>query len=569
MLKVLLYIAVVAAAAAGFAWLADRPGELVLFWQGTEIRTSLMISVIAMLIVVVLVILLWVLIRSVFLTPKAMTGFFRNRRRDRGYAALSRGMIAIGAGDSRLAGKAARESGRLLAGEPLTQLLEAQAAQLSGDHAAARAAFEAMLDDPATRLLGLHGLFVEAERAGDHTAARHYAERASTTAPQLPWAGEAMFAFQSAEGDWEGALRSLQRNADNKLIDRDVARRQRAVLLTAEAMGLEDTDPNRARSLAVEAHGMAPDLVPAAVVASRLYTQANDIKRATKIIETTWKLSPHPDLAEVYAHARPGDSARDRLKRVKALAQKRAHHVEGSLAVARAAIDAKEWAEARSAIEIIVRSAPTVRACMLMAEIEEGEYGDRGRVREWLSRALRAPRDPAWTADGYVAEAWAPVSPITGRIDAFEWRVPVEQLAGPTDLVVDDDLVAPMVFPDEAEDVTEPLVIDAKPAVEPAVKPAAGPAEPAEPAAAKPAVVDAGAEPEARPSPDATATAEAKPATGDKPSVEAKATTRAEPASAAKPADKGDMVRFPLEHAPDDPGPEPTGSAPSGGFRLF
>ncbi|HQF32055.1 MAG TPA: heme biosynthesis protein HemY, partial [Hyphomicrobiales bacterium] len=441
-----------------------------------------------------------------------------------------------------------------------------QAAQLQGDRATARATFEAMLDDPDTRLLGLHGLFVEAERAGDKVAARHYAERAATAAPQLAWAGEALFAAQSAEGDWEGALRTLQRNADNKIVNRDVARRHRAVLLTAQAIALEDTDPTRARSLAVEAHGMAPDLVPAAVVAGRLYTQANDIKRATKVLEATWKLSPHPDIAEIYAHARPGDSARDRLKRVKALAAKRAHHVEGSLAIAHAAIDAKEWAEARSAIEIIVKSAPTARACMLMAEIEEGEYGDRGRVREWLSRAIRAPRDPAWTADGYVAEEWAPVSPITGRVDAFEWRVPVEQLAGPADLVVDDALVAPMVFEEDAAETSEPLVIEATATPEPApAEPAAEPAKEAAPKAepAEPVAEAAAAEP---------AKAEAEKPKSEKPEAE-KPKAEAKPATkaGAKAADdKSDVVRFPLEHAPDDPGPEPADEkGAGGGYRMF
>ena len=44
------------------------------------------------------------------------------------------------------------------------------------------------------------------------------------------------------------------------------------------------------------------------------------------------------------------------------------------------------------------------------------------------SKAVRAPRDPAWVADGVVSEQWAPVSPVTGRLDAFEWRAPVERL---------------------------------------------------------------------------------------------------------------------------------------------
>ena len=51
-----------------------------------------------------------------------------------------------------------------------------------------------------------------------------------------------------------------------------------------------------------------------------------------------------------------------------------------------------------------------------MARIELGEFGDKGREREWLARALRAPRDRAWIADGYVSDRWLPVSPVTGAV---------------------------------------------------------------------------------------------------------------------------------------------------------
>ena len=61
-----------------------------------------------------------------------------------------------------------------------------------------------------------------------------------------------------------------------------------------------------------------------------------------------------------------------------------------------------------------------------MARIEGEQHGNAGGVREWLARAVNAPRDPAWTADGIVSDVWAPISPVTGALDAFRWRVPVE-----------------------------------------------------------------------------------------------------------------------------------------------
>src|SRR5262249_32966173 len=137
----------------------------------------------------------------------------------------------------------------------------------------------------------------------------------------------------------------------------------------------------------------------------------------------------HPDLADTYAYLRPGSSARDRLARVQTLAQMAPGHIEGALAVARAALDAQEFATARQALDPLL-VAPTRRTAMLMAELEENEHGDLGRAREWMSRAVHARRDPAWTADGLISERWMPVSPVSGRLDAFQWRDPLAGLGG-------------------------------------------------------------------------------------------------------------------------------------------
>ncbi len=200
------------------------------------------------------------------------------------------------------------------------------------------------------------------------------------------------------------------------------------MLLTAEAQALEDSDPERALNLSLEAHGLAPSLIPAAAIAGRLLASRGNTPRAAKIIQKTWAKAPHPELATAYAYARIGDSPRDRLDRVRQLAALNPYSIESPIAVAIAAIEAHEHGEARSALAPYLENGLTRRIASLMARIEAEEHGDKGRVREWLARAVNAPRDPAWTADGVVAERWMPASPVTGALDAFEWRVPVSEL---------------------------------------------------------------------------------------------------------------------------------------------
>lgn len=453
MIRVLLFFALLFAFALGFAWLADLPGTISIEWASPDpnkipISWEQSPAVAAVVVGVLLAIFLAVVwtIRVILKSPHIASRFFSRRRKDKGYSALSQGLIALGTGNAKQARRFAVDADRLLEDEPAAKLLLAQTAQLAGKDDEARQRFEAMLEDPATKALGLHGLFVEAERHMEPVAARHYAEEAAKTAPGLEWAGKAVLGYQAVAHHWDEALKSLERNYTAKLIDKKTYRRQRAVILTALASKLEDGEPERAYSLAREAHGLALDLVPAAVLTSRLATRRGDIRKASKVLEATWRLFPHPDLAETYAHVRTGDSAVDRLKRVKALSAQRANTSEGALAVARAALEAREFEEARKHLKKVLQSEPTRNAFLLMAELEETEHGDRGRMRDWLARAVTAPMDKVWMADGVISAEWQAVSPVTGKLDAFRW-VTQESLSDDEGAILEDSLFETPALP--------------------------------------------------------------------------------------------------------------------------
>ncbi len=425
MLRLIGFLVAVVLVAAGLAWLADRPGELSIDWQGYVIETSVFRAIVLLFALVVAALVVWSLFRNAWQSPAAVGSVLAKRRQKLGIDALSSGMIALGAGDKAAAMRAAIQARKSLPNEPLTHLLRAQAAQLAGDRTTARRIFEAMLASPDTEQLGLRGLFLEAQREGETEAGRHFAERAVALNAKLPWAMDALFELQCSQSDWDGALETVAIARKNGHIDKPKADRRRAVLLTAQARAAEESDPERALTLALEAHALAPDLVPAAAIAGRLLAARGNTPRAAKVLQRTWSRAPHPDLATAYAYARIGDSPRDRLDRIKQLAALRPNSLESPIAVANAAIEARQYEEARTALEPLLQGRLTQRVATLMARIES-EQGDKGRVREWLARAVHAPRDPAWTADGIVADRWAPVSPVTRALDVFQWRVPVE-----------------------------------------------------------------------------------------------------------------------------------------------
>jgi HemY protein len=428
MIRVVFYLVIVALLAFGAVWLADRPGEVAITWQGRHIDTSVMVLIAAVAAIAVGTTLLWSIIRFIIRSPMLLARARERSRGARGYRAVSQGLIAVGSGDVVAARRFTDEAKRIAPAEPLTLLLSAQTAQLSGDKPQAVRTFEQMATREDTRMLGLHGLYIEARRRNDPRAALIYAEEAAKQATVPPWAGQAVLEFRSIAGDWAGAIERLERNYTSGLIDKPAYRRQRAVLLTAQALSIEERERDRARALVQEAVKLAPTLVPAAALAGRMLGEANELRKATRIIEAAWVWNPHPDLADAAAHLRPGDSARERLARVEALAAKSQDkapqaQLEVAVAIARSAIDAQEFSSARDALAAFV-AAPTRRVAALMAELE-ARQGDEGRAREWMARALTARRDPAWTADGFVSDRWLPVSPITGRLDAFEWKDPL------------------------------------------------------------------------------------------------------------------------------------------------
>jgi len=487
MIRLLVFLIFLAAAAAGFAWIADRPGELTLTWMGQRYETSLAIAALVVLCIAIAFTLAWTILSFILRLPSIVAITTRARRANKGYAALMRGMIAAGAGDTRLAQRSAEAAQKYLGEDPLTLLLRAQAAQLAGDRSTSERIYARMVEMPETRVLGLRGLYVEAQRRGDESSAHHYAEQAHRIAP-LAWAGQALLDHFALHRDWTRALATVEANLAQRTIDKQTARRQRAVLQTAIARDLPEREAGEALRLAREAHDLAPDLVPAATLAARLLARRDDLRKASRLIEKTWTLAPHPDLARVYLDLRAGDSTHDRLNRARSLLDLVPDHIESKLCLARAAIDARELTQARETLTPLLSgdTRPSARLCLLMAELEEAQGSTHGLVREWLARASRAPRDRAWIADGCVSDHWEPISPVTGKLDAFSWQQPAEQLSADIEPIPAATLDEPALLeitPQEPAPVATPVPA---PAAEAPAK-----AAPTEPARTEPAMEDA------------------------------------------------------------------------------
>ncbi|MDD1531909.1 MULTISPECIES: heme biosynthesis protein HemY [unclassified Bradyrhizobium] len=582
MLRIVLFLVLIALAAAGAAWVADQPGDLVLTAGSFRISTTLPRFVFLLGLFAAAVVLVWSILTMVWRTPKRLRRRRLDKRHAKGRHAITHGLLAIGHGDTALARRHAEAARRHAPNDPLALLLHAQSAQLEGNREEAQRVFRVMAEREDTRLLGLRGLFIEAQRADDAVGAVMIAEEAIKLSPSSTWASHAVLGFRCARGDWSGALAILDSNLRAGQIDKQTYRRQRGVLLTARALELETMDRDVARESAMEAVKLAPTLVPAAVLAAKFESEAHQVRRAMKLVEAAWLANPHPDLADAYAHVKLGDTAWHRLQRIETLAAKtpadKPGHVEGQLAIARAAIDASEFARAREVLAPYLND-PTQRVALLMAEIERAEHGDSGRARAWTLRAVRARLDPAWTADGYVSDTWRPVSPVTGRLDAFQWQTPVASLPSDRSSTIESSAFEEaMLAAPPPKRVTAPVSeAPTEPPAPEAPAPAAQDNTPPETKEAKETIEETmKAEPAVTPAEPVQAAPE--PAESSPPAATPVFRTRAD---LGKPAPAPIPAVIPLVRAPDDPGIDDEGpsdefteqigtpKAQAGGWRGF
>jgi len=428
---ILVFLALIAAAA---GWLADHPGTLRLEWLGYRINTSVAVLVFMVAVIAILtaaVYRLWIELRR---TPRRILNLMKERRRQRGYHALSQGLVAVASGDIADAKRQAKRAESLLAEPAMTQLLSAQAAQLSGDHQAATRFFTDMLEQRETSFLGLRGLLMQAIKRGDQAEALHYAERAFELQPKSDWVAKTLMKLQVRSQLWRDAEQTIKAALKHKALSAADSRQDRVIIqYQLSLLSIKNHDDESARKHAVEAHKLMPGFIPAALHLAGLYIRAGNPRKAVPVIEAVWSVNPHEALLESYWAATESGDAMARVRTAQFLASLNPDHRESKLAVARAALEAKLWGVSRSNLETALHDNATSRAYRMLADLEEAEHGDKDRAREWLMRAAQADPDPAWVCDdcGNAIAEWQAFCGKCDGFNAFVWRTPPRIVALP------------------------------------------------------------------------------------------------------------------------------------------
>ena len=434
LIKVILFIGIIGALTLGAEYLLQTDGGVMITIGGVEYTFGVLEATIAL---IVLVIAVWAFLKLLGLLvatlrfingdETAISRYFDRNRERKGFQALSDGMMALASGEGRTAMAKAAKAEKYLRRPELTNLITAQAAEMSGDRKKAEEVYKRLLQDDRTRFVGVRGIMKQKLDDGDTDTALALAEKAFALKPKHVETQDTLLKLQAEKEDWSGARKTLNAKLKHGSLPRDVHKRRDAVLALSEASGvMAEGQTIEAREIAIEANRLSPDLIPASIMAARAYIDQGKPRYATRVLKKTWDMRPHPDLAAAFAEIEPDEDATKRVKRFGALIKSQPDHPETKMLLAELHIAAEDFPAARKALGDLTETDATARSIAIMAAIERGEGADDSVVRGWLTKALSAPRGPQWICDNChnIHSRWAPVCSNCSSFDTLSWREP-------------------------------------------------------------------------------------------------------------------------------------------------
>jgi HemY protein len=442
-IKIVVFLALVVMVAFGAAYLLELEGGVRIVIVGLELNLTPLKTAIAL---GLLILALWLLLKLSALViavlkfingdETAISRYFDRTRQEKGYRALSEGMMALASGEGDVAMARAARAERYLRKPALTNLVTAQAAEMQGNRAKAEEIYKRLLKDDRTRFVGVRGILRQKLADGDTATALKLAQTAFGLKPAHAEIQDTLLRLQTGQEDWAGARKTLSAKLKHGNIPRDVHKRRDAVLALSEARDIAvEGKTVEAREAAIEANRLSPHLIPAAVMAARSYIAQGAPRYAARVIRKAWDQQPHPDLAAAFAAIAPDETPQERLKRFAKLTNARPDHRESKLVEAELNLAAEDFPAARRVLGDQVEKDPDARVLTIMAAIERGEGAPDRVVKGWLARALAAPRGPQWICNNcqHIHGEWTPACENCGAFDTQAWKSPPQgEVISPT-----------------------------------------------------------------------------------------------------------------------------------------
>ncbi len=411
-------------------WIAERPGTITIDWMQYKMTLHIGIFLLAMLIIVIIGIIVFSVIKTGLDMPKNIARYKDITNKDKGLKALTIGLTAVAAGDTKNAVYQAKKASIFLKeGAALPKLLEAQAARLDGRELDASRCFMELMDDKNAKFLGVRGLLQSALDNEDYSGALELSHHALELHPKQGWVLQIAYDLEIKSSNWDGARKILYRTEKSGIITSVKANSDRVAMYLAEAFQAKSVNDEALYYKSLnKAYKLDKNFVPSVQALAQMYLDRGKHKAAVSMIEKAWKGAPHPDLAKLWEAAYALPKNNDLIARVRwfeKLLSFNPQSVEGLQALANVLIQENLWAEARKYLSQAQGIRPNVNLYKLWARLEDRATHDEESVRNWLKKAADAPRERVWICSetGRVYDHWIPISD-QGLFNTIIWDFP-------------------------------------------------------------------------------------------------------------------------------------------------
>lgn len=412
-------------------WLATRSGSVDIEIMDYSMSVHAGFFFVALLFLFVVCLLVYRLLYALFSVPKALARYQEKDRRKKGYRALTRGLVAVAAGDAKKATHFSRQTRALLPNENgLPVLLEAQAARLRGEGGLAQNRFQELMKDKDAAFLGIRGLMKTAVDEGNLPLALDYARQALQVYPRQGWILKMVYLLEIKNCHWTEALATGKRAiAAGALSHKHVVRDRVAIHLMRSDYEFAKGDPKLGFKELQQAYKLNNYFVPTVTRLASYYLRHNKKRKAISLVEAAWGENPHPDLALLWDEMAPeikdGNTGK-RLKWYERLVSIKPDSAESQMAAARGAMDMELWGEAKAYLMIAEKIYPSAKLFRLRAIVEQNSTHNEEAIHELMEKASEALPDKTWICQetGLTYDQWSAIAMPHESFNTITWDYP-------------------------------------------------------------------------------------------------------------------------------------------------
>ncbi|MCC3861868.1 tetratricopeptide repeat protein [Pseudemcibacter aquimaris] len=379
------------------AWIAANPGDVLISWQGWEIRFSVAVSVMLLVLytaalLFTLKILKWMNISALLGSPKRMVA-----KRAKADKMMDQAWGAYALDDYDNAIKhALRAKGAIGENTEILRFLASATEKLGKDK---NPYFEKLALSEENQIWTGKIKLEKLIKNKNWPAATSLITTLREQAPKNAWLLEQYIYASARTGNWQETLDAIK-----------VAEKQKGVIspatlknikaATEYALALEKKAGGKKQecaSLLKSALKLDPAFSPAALALAKLHLEQNDPNAAEKVIRNIWKKAPNDELAEMLLELYPQESNSEAYRRIKKIADSAPEFVESAHIMAEAAINAEQWPDAKTALNKIIGGPDEApKTYLLLAKLEEKQKGPGEAAENYKNKSAKLSHKNQW-----------------------------------------------------------------------------------------------------------------------------------------------------------------------------